>query len=269
MGWLFVGLLLGFLTGRARPLRAPSHPTPTGEEPGRRDDDSDILDVDLDQVVARGEVQSRSARDGAGGRAEAVMFVRCAPERVRRILSDFDAYPDMVDDVTAVDVYERSEGLVAVDVHFRVLFLRLRNALVHELGDSCITWRLDDRNGSSTLFVVNSGRWSWRAHADGTLLFYQARILPRFWTPGALLDRVCAYGSEVAVGWVRRVVETSGRHREPAARVAEPPRAAGEPLRVAGEPPRWSPPRWSPPRWLRCCTEQRVRAPVRETRRDE
>ena len=179
------------------------------------------LDAGEAARIAAGGLVFRPYRNDYGvNRGIAVQRVEAASSEVWAALLDFEAYPRMVDDVCASNVYEQNGCDVKVAVKVGYGAVGLTTCLHHTYDASAgqLTWTLDENRPSS--FKSNEGFWVVRALDEGTnacVVYYSIAVELKGWVPSWVNDFVAEKGIPRAVGWLKR--EAERRQLQAAAKV--------------------------------------------------
>jgi len=169
-----------------------------------------LTHAEMQQVKSGRLVFRPHLKDGGVNTAVAVQRVRAPVSVVWGCLLDFERYPSMVDDVCAVDVYEKRGAHIKVALSVGYSVIRLMTCLHHTFSPALgqLTWSLDSSRSSS--FNLNDGFWLVRADPSDpscSLVFYSIAVELKGWMPGWVNTYIGEKGIPRAVAWVQREAE--------------------------------------------------------------
>lgn len=183
--------------------------TPFGVPP-----DSFPLQPDELALLAAGKAVRKTLRGDAGGRGLAVMDVDAPPEVVWSVITDYPAYPRMVENVRETQVYERRGE------HIKARFVISGGGISIEYfvdhtyrpQSGYMTWTLDYSRKSEMDDSV--GFWRVTPHPDKpgqSRIFYSIEIRAGWWVPSFIEDMLAKDGLVKSTSWVKR--EAEARHK--------------------------------------------------------
>ncbi len=113
-----------------------------------------------------------------------------APAAVLAVLTDYEAIPRVMPDVTRSVVLSRSADHVVVEQEAvsKVLFFSKTVKLVLDVREGAHDLRFRDVGGES--FELYEGAWHVRRHGNATVVTYQLRARPAFEVPDFLVKRL-------------------------------------------------------------------------------
>ena len=168
------------------------------------------LTADELAALARDEVVKRQLKTGDGGRAVAVQDIHASPEIIWDRILDYPAYPEMVDNVHEIEIYERSGDRLKVRFVIGALLMSMEYYIEHVVrtDEGWETWTLDYSRESD----LDDSVGFWRVEAlperpGYSRVFYSVEVFPRGWIPGPIEDFVTDRGLTKATDWVKRESE--------------------------------------------------------------
>ncbi len=209
---LHLGLI--FVLCTALSLEAKKHPhqgklpSYIGEPPSISLSKSEQAQVD------KGEPVYLKVKDGrgSGGLATAVFKVNAPPERVWRILKNFESYPKWIPELQVAEVYKREDNNVFGHFYYRKnFFIKAEYYIKHVVSSEpnrWITWTLDYDNRSD--FHDNVGFWKVREVANNPnicIVDYQIQIKLKGFK-NLLVSFVETEGLKEATAWLRPAAES-------------------------------------------------------------
>ncbi|MBI4617368.1 MAG: SRPBCC family protein [Planctomycetes bacterium] len=140
------------------------------------------------EALERGEVVTQAETEGNTATSRAECLVAAPPDRVWQAITDYENYPEFMPDTVACTVVKH-EGLeFQLHQEIEVAWRRVRYDLL-------VTHR-EDRLGTSWHKVsgdldVNDGSWSIvQVEPEKCLAIYRLRVMPNFWIPQSIADRL-------------------------------------------------------------------------------
>ncbi|MFT7518873.1 MAG: coenzyme Q-binding protein COQ10 [Kiritimatiellia bacterium] len=99
------------------------------------------------------------------------------------VITDYDRYPDFLDDIEAVNVLQRGDGFAVVEFTLK-LIKRVRYTLrMNESAPSKLAWTLE----KSKVMKANVGGWELEERENGTRATYTVDVTPRGFVPGSIV----------------------------------------------------------------------------------
>jgi ribosome-associated toxin RatA of RatAB toxin-antitoxin module len=148
--------------------------------------------------------------EGAGGRGVAVQDIHAEPDIIWGRITDYPAYPQMVDNVKACEVYERAGERVKVRFVIGAPMISIEYYIdhVHRPSEGWMTWRLDYSRTSD--FDDTVGFWRVEALAEKpgwSRVYYSVDLKAAGWVPPPIEQAFATMGLNKATSWVKREAE--------------------------------------------------------------
>lgn len=168
------------------------------------------LDGDDHETLDSGAMLQKFYTVGKNGNEGlAAQVVEAPAEHVWQSLLDWEAWPRMVDDVCATDVYEHEGNDVKVKVTLGIGILRIRTHVHHVIDRDAqtMTWSLDPSKPSD--LQGNRGFWIVEPQTPTScIVYYSVAIQTHKWAPGWLDRYIAREGFPRALGWLKREAES-------------------------------------------------------------
>lgn len=109
--------------------------------------------------------------------AKSTLETFVSPDELREVILDFDKYPELIPEVSKVDVLERTDARVRatfhVDISFAGFEVKTEYTVVYTIDGNEIGWELE----SSPSLTKNRGSWKLEETDDGeTLAHYESEV---------------------------------------------------------------------------------------------
>lgn len=181
---------------------------PYGEDPGT----PELTTEELARLAEGGMVKKQLRMDG-GGRGMAIMDIHASPEAIWSRITDYPAYPRMVDEVSECEVYATNGDEIRVRFVLSAFMMTIEYFITHRYQpeQGVLTWTLDYDRLSDLDDSV--GYWRVEALADRpgwSRLYYSVDVRVKGWVPGAIETLIVKKGLVKAIEWVKRESEGSG-----------------------------------------------------------
>lgn len=146
----------------------------------------------------------------AAGRAIAVQDIHADPATIWGRITDYAAYPRMVDNVKECSVYEQAGEHIKVKFIIGAPMISIEYYVdhVYRPADGWMTWHLDYSRESD--FDDTIGFWRVEALPDKpgwSRVFYSVELKARGWVPPPLESAFATMGLKKATAWVKRESE--------------------------------------------------------------
>ena len=198
--------LVGVTILGATALFAEAHPHRGALPPYKGEPPKITLSSTELTTLQKGEAVLRQTEAGIGGRGLAVQDIAASPDVVWGRILDFDRYPQMIDNVKEIEVYDKGTDRIKVRFVIGQFGLHLEYFIDHivEREKGFMTWTLDYDKKSELDDSV--GYWYVEAHPTEkahTRLYYSVDVRMSGWVPGFVQDLVRDEGLVRATRWVK------------------------------------------------------------------
>jgi len=209
-GWWLCVALLGVLVGG--PVHAEPHPhqgvlKPFAGAPPKLT----LTDAD-EKKLAKGDAVRKQTKTGGGGRGMVIQDVHADVDTVWKRITDYSAYPRMVDDVKECgnylvkgdNIYTRFViGGFGISVEYFIKH-------TYKPKEGYMTWTLDYSKKSELDDSV--GYWYVVKHptkAGWTRVYYSVDVRVGDWVPSFIENIIAKKGLEKATAWVKKESEAA------------------------------------------------------------
>lgn len=180
-----------------------------------------LTEAELATLAAGGALlkQDQTASgEGAAGRAIAVQDIHADPATIWARITDYAAYPRMVDNVKECAVYEKAGDHIKVKFVIGAPMISIEYYIdhVYRPADGWMTWKLDYSRESD--FDDSIGFWRVEALADRpgwSRVYYSVELKARGWVPPPLEQAFATMGLKKATAWVKRESEAAAGTASP------------------------------------------------------
>ena len=101
------------------------------------------------------------------------------------VISDYEKYPEFLDDVSGCKILERTSDGAVVEQTLNLVKTVSYSIRIHETPNTGIHWELH----KSKLMKTNDGRWVLEDLGDGrTKATYSLEVRAGMWVPGKIVD---------------------------------------------------------------------------------
>jgi len=171
----------------------------------------DLTAEDL-ATLSSGQSVTKQIKTGTGGRGMAVQDIKADPATVWSRITDYGAYPRMVDNVKECEVYDRKEDRIYARFLIGASLISVEYYIdhVYRPDDGFMTWTLDYSKESDLDDSV--GMWIVEALPDRpgyTRVYYSVDVKLRGWVPAAIENMIAKQGLTKATEWVKRESEAA------------------------------------------------------------
>jgi hypothetical protein len=167
-------------------------------------------------VLASGDTVMKQEQTATGsdaaGRGVAILDVNADPGTIWSKITDYPAYPGMVNHVKSTRIYERSGDRIKVEFVIGAPMISIRYFVDHTWrpAEGWMTWRLDYARTSD--FDDTVGFWWVEPLADKpgwSRVFYSASVKARGWVPPPIEKAFANIGLKTSVSWLKREAEAA------------------------------------------------------------
>jgi ribosome-associated toxin RatA of RatAB toxin-antitoxin module len=178
---------------------------PYGDNPSKPDLTEDEL-----AKLAAGELVKKQYQMEGGGRGMAIQDIHATPEVIWSKITDYVAYPKMVDEVSECEVYETSGDHIKARFVLTAFLMTIEYYIDHTYkpDEGFMTWTLDYSRESDLDDSV--GYWRVEPHPTKqgwSRLYYSVDVRVSGWVPKAIETLVVKKGLVKATEWVKRESE--------------------------------------------------------------
>ena len=157
-----------------------------------------------------GQSVKKQVKEGNGGRGIAIMDIQASPERVWSVITNFEKYPDWIDELSLCEIYGQSGDSVRARFIISTMMIKVEYFIHHKLNKNAgyLTWSLDYNKESD--LDDSTGYWLiYPSPADPskTRVEYSVDIRIKGWVPSFIEDMLADQGLEDATRWVKRESE--------------------------------------------------------------
>lgn len=181
---------------------APPRPTLTPDELAKLAEGKAVL-----------KQEQTATGDGAGGRGIAIQDIHAEPATIWSRITDYAAYPRMVDNVKECAPYETVGDHVKVRFVIGAPLVSIEYYIdhVYRPADGWMTWRLDYSRQSD--FDDTVGFWRVEALSEKpgwSRVYYSVDLKAAGWVPPPIEKAFATMGLNKATAWVKREAEAGG-----------------------------------------------------------
>lgn len=162
-------------------------------------------------TLAEGDSVMKQHKDAdSGGRGVAVQDINAPVEIVWSKITDYSAYPVMVENVKECESYEVKDDHIRTRFVISAMLMNVEYFIdhVYKPQENYLTWTLDYTRESDLDDSV--GFWWVEAIEDKpgwTRVFYSVEVKLRGWIPAAVENMIAKQGLPKATAWVKRESE--------------------------------------------------------------
>jgi coenzyme Q-binding protein COQ10 len=119
--------------------------------------------------------------------AEKVEIFDVTADKIYKVLTDYESYPDFMDGVKSVNVISREDGIAKVEYNINIIKKFSYVLTSEEVENEKVAWSFD----SGDLFSSNNGSWNLKDNGDGTTeVTYKVDIDFKVKVPGMISKKL-------------------------------------------------------------------------------
>jgi ribosome-associated toxin RatA of RatAB toxin-antitoxin module len=119
--------------------------------------------------------------------AEKVEIFDVSADKIYKVLTDYESYPDFMDGVKSVNVISRDGGTAKVEYNINIIKKFSYVLTSEEVENEKVAWSFD----SGDLFSANNGSWNLKDNGDGTTqVTYKVDIDFKVKVPGMISKKL-------------------------------------------------------------------------------
>ena len=125
-------------------------------------------------------------------------------DRVFNKIIDFKRYPNLIDEIEKVDVYQTQANIVKVNFYVSEFFISFNNHVIHQINpqNHSVTWTLDPNK--KNYFKQMNGAWHLQRVNNKTRVFYSNQLVFDGWAPSFLKNYLFESGLVDSTKWLRK-----------------------------------------------------------------
>jgi len=121
---------------------------------------------------------------------------------VMKDILNLEAYPQNIEDVKKLTIYESSRNKIKAQIHISTFFIDFDNNVIHDIDKKnyTITWHLD--GSKKNYFLVMQGSWKLKKIKEGTRVYYKNHLEFKTWVPGFFESYLLKKGILKSTQWL-------------------------------------------------------------------